>query len=141
MTPPEPMSPVLPPSAPGQDCCVDLLEPLPTGECILVIVDYFSRFVYVAILKTTTRTKLIETISPMFARFGVPLSLLTENGPQFVSEEFEAFLRVHGIEHSRVTPLWPQANGEVESQNRSLLNFCGLSICRREIGVRNSFRG
>ena len=72
MTPPEPM----PPSAPGQDCCVDLLEPLPTGECILVIIDYFSRFVDVAILKTTTRTKLIETISPMFARFGVPISLL-----------------------------------------------------------------
>ena len=57
----------------------------------------------------------------MFARFGVAFSLRTDNGPQFVSEEFETFLRSHGVEHQRTTPLWPQANGAVERQNRSLL--------------------
>ena len=58
----------------------------------------------------------------MFARFGVLFSLRTDNGPQFVSEEFESFLQAHGVEHRRTTPLlWPHANGEVERQNRSLL--------------------
>ena len=57
----------------------------------------------------------------MFARLGVPFSLRTDNGPQFVSEEFESFLQAHGVEHRRTTPLRPQANGEVERQNRSLL--------------------
>ena len=38
-----------------------------------------------------------------------------------MSEEFESFLRHNGIEHRRMTPLWPQANGKVERQNRSLL--------------------
>ena len=117
----EPMSRVLPPTAPWQDCSADLLGPLPSGESILVVVDYFSRFLEVAILKSTTSAKIIEAISPMFARFGVPFSLRTDNGPQFVSEEFETFLRSHGVEHRRTTPLWPQANGEVERQNRSLL--------------------
>ena len=56
----------------------------------------------------------------MFARFGVPFSLRTNNGPQFVSEEFESFLQAHGVAHRRTTPLWPQANGKVERQNRSL---------------------
>ncbi|PFX23985.1 Retrovirus-related Pol polyprotein from transposon 17.6 [Stylophora pistillata] len=45
----------------------------------------------------------------------------TDNGPQFVYEEFQAFLRTNGMEHRKTTPLWPQANGEVERQNRSLL--------------------
>ena len=119
--PPEPMSRVLPPSGPWQDCGADLLGPLPTGESILVVVDYYSRFLEVAILKSTTSAKVIEALAPMFARFGLPFSLRTDNGPQFVSEEFEGFLRMNGIEHRRTTPLWPQANGEVERQNRSLL--------------------
>ena len=38
-----------------------------------------------------------------------------------MSEEFEVFLTGHGIEHRKSTPLWPQANGEVERQNRTLL--------------------
>ena len=119
--PPEPMSRVLPPSAPWQDCAADLLGPLPTGESILVVVDYYSRFLEVAFLKSTTSAKVIEALAPMFARFGLPFSLRTDNGPQFVSVEFETFLRTNDIEHSRTTPLWPQANGEVERQNRSLL--------------------
>lgn len=119
--PPDPMCRVLPPSAPWQDCSADLLGPLPTGESILVVVDYYSRFLEVAILKSTTSTKIIEAITPMFARFGVLFSLRTDNGPQFVSEEFESFLQAHGVEHRRTTPLWPQANDEVERQNRSLL--------------------
>ena len=42
---------------PWQDCAADLLGPLPTGESILVVVDYYSRFLEVAILKSTTRLK------------------------------------------------------------------------------------
>ena len=63
--PPEPMSRVLPPSAPWQDCSVDRLGHLPKGESILVLVDYFSRFVEVVILKSTTSAKIIEAISPV----------------------------------------------------------------------------
>ena len=43
----------------------------------------------------------------MFAQFGVPFSLQTDKGPQFVSGEFEAFLRMHGVEH-RTTTLYGQ---------------------------------
>ena len=69
--PPEPMAHVLPPSAPLH-CSADLLGPLPNGplpngESIFVLVDYFSRFVEVAILKSTTSAKIIEAISPAFA--------------------------------------------------------------------------
>ena len=80
--PPDPMSRILSRSAPWQDCSVDLLGPLPREY--LVVVDYYSRFLEVAILKSTTSTKIIETITPMSARFGVPFSPRTDNGPQFL---------------------------------------------------------
>ena len=38
-----------------------------------------------------------------------------------MSGEFEGFLQECGIEHRKSPPLWPQANGEVERQNRTLL--------------------
>ena len=56
-----------------------------------MVVDYYSRFLEVAILKSITSAKVIEALIPMFARFGLPFSLGTDNGPQFVSEEFETF--------------------------------------------------
>ncbi len=45
----------------------------------------------------------------------------TDNGPQFISQDFKVFMEENGIRHNRMTPLWPQANGEVEKQNRSIL--------------------
>nr|XP_006824600.1 PREDICTED: uncharacterized protein K02A2.6-like [Saccoglossus kowalevskii] len=71
---PEPMSRVIP-SGPWQDCSTDLLGPLPSGEHILIVVDYYSRYYEVVILKSTTSTKIIEALTPIFARFGVPHTL------------------------------------------------------------------
>ena len=118
---PEPMARALPPSGPWQDCAADILGPLPSGENLLVVVDYYSRYFEVVILKSTTSTKIIASLKPIFARFGVPYTLKTDNGPQLVSEEFEAFLAENGIEHRTTPPLWPQENGEVERQNRTLM--------------------
>jgi len=57
----------------------------------------------------------------MFARHGLPESLTSDNGPQFVSAEFAEYVAQQGIRHHKVTAKWPQANGEVERQNSSLL--------------------
>ncbi|PIK38049.1 hypothetical protein BSL78_25117 [Apostichopus japonicus] len=57
----------------------------------------------------------------MFARYGYPRSLKTDNGSNFTSSRFSEFLVQCDIDHRRTTPLWPQANGEVERQNRTLL--------------------
>ena len=66
----------------------------------------------------------------MFSLLGIPSSIKSDNGTQFVSEEFEAFLAQNMITHRRTTPLWPQANGEVERQNRTLLKT--LKIAQSE---------
>ena len=96
---PEPMARADAPSGPWQDCAADILGPLPSGENLLVIMDYYSRYFEVVILRSTTSTKVIVSLQPIFARFGVPHTLKTDNGPLFISDEFKAFLLENGIEH------------------------------------------
>ena len=62
-----------------------------------MVVDYFSRYFEVVILRSTSCTRIIEGLKPIFARFGVPHALKTDNGPQMVSEEFETFLAENAI--------------------------------------------
>lgn len=128
---PEPMARSKP-TGPWQDCAADLLGPLPNGENLLLIVDYYSRFYEVVILRSTTSEKIIEALIPIFSRFGVPFSLKTDNGPQFVSEIFENFLTSLGIEHRKSPPLWPQANGEVEIQNRTLMKSIRIAHAEKK---------
>ena len=110
----EPMQRIEPPTGPWQNVAVDLMGPLPTGESLVVVVDYYSCFYEVGILRSTTVDKVIDFLGPVF-------SVKSDNGPQFVSQVFKDFLVEHGIEHRTSPPLWPQANGEVERQNRTLL--------------------
>ena len=105
---PEPMAQANPPSGPWQDCAADILGPLPSGENLLVTAVYYSRYFEVVILRSTTSTKVIDKLEPiifLFTRFGVPHTLKTDNGPQFISEEFRVFLAENGIEHRTSPPL------------------------------------
>ncbi|XP_071944459.1 uncharacterized protein [Antedon mediterranea] len=72
-------------------------------------------------MKSITSEKIIDTLENMFVQHGIPKSITSDNGTQFVSNEFETYLKENGIRHRRVTPLHPAANGEVERQNRSLM--------------------
>lgn len=97
------------------------MGPLPDGSYLFVVVDYFSRYFEIDVLKTTTSEKLVKSLETIFCRHGYPEILKTDNGPNLVSAEFEHYLQQCGIIHRTTTPLWPQANGQVERQNRTLL--------------------
>lgn len=119
--PPEPVKSSKLPSGPWEDIALDFLGPLPSGHSVLVVIDYYSRFYEIAIMKSTTAEKTVKTLKIIFARHGLPMTIHTDNGPQFVSDTFATYMKDIGAEHIRVTPRWPQANGEVERQNQSLL--------------------
>lgn len=86
----------------------------------------------VDILPSLTSTKVIESLEKIFCSHGLPRSLKTDNGTQFVFDEFERFLKKNDIEHRTSTPLWPQANGEVKRQNRSLLKTRGIAKAEKK---------
>ena len=110
------------PSGQWQHISADLMTPsLPSGDHLLVVVDYYSRYMEIEVLRSTTADKVIASLRKIFLTHGLPVSITTDNGSQFISEEFCKFVDEERIEHRQVTPLWPQANGQVERQNRSLL--------------------
>lgn len=81
-----------------------MLGPLPIGEHLLVVVDYFSRWMEVDVLRSTTSAVVIKCLDNHFARYGVPAGLRTDNGSNLVSEEMEKYLEEMGIVHHYNTP-------------------------------------
>ena len=120
------------PSAPWQRLAADLLGLLPSGDYVFVVVDYYSRFFKMECTKSTTSEKIASMLTKIFVTHGLPLSLRTDNESQFVSDYFKKYLEENGIEHRWSTPLWPQANGEIERQNRSILKLKRLRFAQAE---------
>ena len=100
---------------------MDLLGPMPTGEYVLVVIDYYSWYYELEILMSVTASQIISRLEKIFAVRGLPVTRTSNNGPQFRSEEFEHYLVGNGGLNRKVTSQWAKANGEVERQNRSLL--------------------
>ncbi len=100
--PPEPIKSTSLPDAPWQHLAADLLGPFPSGHSILVVVDYYSRFYEYHILRSTTTDKVIDAMEEMFSRHGLPLTIKTDNGPQFKAAEFDAYCTANGRTREKV---------------------------------------
>ena len=120
MPKPEPLEMTPLPKAPWSEIAIDFVGPFPSGEVLLVVIDEFSRFPEVEILHSTTANAVIPKLDGIFSRQGIPKVVKSDNCPPFNSNEFANFANFLGFEHRKVTPYWPQANGEVERFMRTL---------------------
>ena len=55
-------------------------------------------------------------------KFGVPSEIICDNGSQFISDKTEAFYKKYNIALIKLTPRYPQANGQAESSNKIIIN-------------------
>ena len=101
------------PSSPWERIHVDFAGPL-EGHMYLITVDAHSKWPEVHILDSTTASKTIQVLRGLFSRHGIPHILVSDNGPQFCSEEFSAFLKSNGVKHTRSAPYHPATNGLAE---------------------------
>lgn len=124
---PEPMKRRAMPQEPWVDVAIDFMGPLPNGENLLVIVDYFSRYKEVKVMRSITSEATWNELEPIFIRLGYPRTVTLDNGRQFISTKFQDLCKKHGIALRYGTPYWPQENGLVERQNRSLLKRLKIS--------------
>lgn len=115
------------PSAAWEHIAIDFCGRLPSKYNLLVVADYYSRYIEVEIMTKADTAETIRRLNRIFARFGLPLSMQADNGPQFISEEFEQYCENDNIHLHNSIPYWPQQNGEVERQNRSLLKRLKIS--------------
>ena len=84
------------------------------GQTFMVLVDYYSGFFEIDSLKQTRSENIIRCCKAHFARYGIPDTLITDNGPQFSSAEFKRFSKDYHFEHKTSSPQYPQSNGMAE---------------------------
>ncbi|XP_018402050.1 PREDICTED: uncharacterized protein K02A2.6-like [Cyphomyrmex costatus] len=98
------------PEKPWQRVHIDFAGPL-NGEYYFVLVDAFSKWPEIVPTQTITAQRTIDILQEIFARFGVPESLVSDNGTQFTSEKFQNFCLLQGINHLHTPPFHPSSNG------------------------------
>lgn len=84
------------------------------GHMFLVVIDACSKWLEVSIMKSTTSSVTIEKLREMFATHGLPETIVSDNGTNFTSCEFEEFMLRNGIKHIKVSPYHPASNGQAE---------------------------
>lgn len=131
-----PLQPVQYPDKPWSKLAIDIMGPFMTApsNCryIIVLVDYFSKWPEICFTTSISSSTIINFLAEVFAREGLPDEIVSDNGTQFTSSEFEAYLHVKGIKHIKSSLYYPQANGQVERVNRVLKGFIQCAIAEKK---------
>ena len=114
-----------PPCYPWQILNSDLFEY--KGNQYLLLSDEYSKFPIIRKLTTTTSHAIINHLKSIFAEYGIPDKLVSDNGPQYSSKEFKQFATVYGFEHVTSSPMYPQSNGSSERMVQTV--ECILKKC------------
>lgn len=108
---------------PWEAVSIDFVGPLPRSKSgfsfILLVSDMFSKFVHLQPLRSATSQSTIKCLEEhIFLQFGTPRFLISDNGSQFVSREFKAFLQSYDVKHWLTARYHPQANS-AEAANKT----------------------
>ena len=114
--------------APFELMAIDLVSLPVTSQGylgVVVIVDHFSKWLAVAPIKnkrSQTIINLLENnIFPSLLK--LPVRMLSDNGPEFSSLEFNDLMERFNIHHIKTTVYKPSSNGAVERVNRTIIAF------------------
>ena len=83
-------------------------------KMFLIMVDVHSKWPEVIQMTSTGTEQTVTVLRQLFASYGLPLQLVSDNGPQFTAAEFQQFLKGNGIKHIRCSPYHPSSNGLAE---------------------------
>ncbi|CAK1585814.1 unnamed protein product [Parnassius mnemosyne] len=139
------------PADPFRRIHLDFLGPI-NGHMYLVIVDAYSKWVEVCRMNTTCASiAVIDKLYEFMSRFGLPETIVTDNGTSFCSREFLDFCHLNGITHITSPAYHPASNGQAESYVKvikrgiksSLLSSnnvreCNLNLLKYIFDYRNS---
>ncbi|KAK7938999.1 hypothetical protein WMY93_002325 [Mugilogobius chulae] len=113
------------PSRPWSHIALDFVTGLPVSEgnsVILTIVDRFSKSVhFVGLPKLPSAQETSELlVKHVFRLHGTPLDIVSDRGPQFISQVWRSFCQALGAKVSLSSGFHPQTNGQCERANQNL---------------------
>ena len=105
---------------------LDMVGPL-KGEShkkkyLLVMVDKFTKWIEAKPVKTVESGPVIDFISRVVHRYGVPHSIITDNGSNFTADEVKSWCGKMGIKLDYASVYHPQTNGQVERANGLIMS-------------------
>ena len=112
------------PSRKWSHLCADFYGPLPSSDYLLVILDEYSRFPEVEIIRSLSAQIVILVLDKIFSFWGIPDKLKTDNGTPFQSSDFRCFAKDLGFHHQRITPYWSEANAVAERFMKTIGKVC-----------------
>lgn len=93
------------------------------GKIFLIIVDAHSKWMEVYLMNSTSSAGTCEKLWQPFACHGLSVVLVTDNGPNFTSQEFKQFLWKNGMKYIQTSPYHRGSNGLAE---RAVRTFKGM---------------
>ena len=99
-----------------------------SGHQYLLIADYTSGFVEIVKLQGTTTAAVIVALKSVFARYGVPLVLVSDNERKLISFEMKQFLQQWGVELNTSSPYIPRSNGLAERNIQTVKKILKKSL-------------
>ena len=116
-----PAQPMLPRDildGPWQHIAVDYMTH--KGHEYLIICNVFSKYPFVYKVMSKSAQSLCMPLLELILQYGPPMSLSTDNGPPFASDELAEFLMCHCIANHTSSPHFPRSNGFIERQVRTI---------------------
>ncbi|XP_003377509.1 putative integrase core domain protein [Trichinella spiralis] len=110
------------PRIPWSRIHVELAGPI-YGKNFLIVVDAFSKWLEVRVLKNTTSESVISCLRQIFSIHGLPDIIVSDNGTQFTSHIFQEYLNKGGIKHITSASFHPSSNGQAERMVRITKEF------------------
>jgi len=112
---------------------LDITGPHPrsskSNEYILTMVDHFSRWSEALPLRNRKASTVARAlVTHVLSRYGPPMQILTDRGPEFESELFHSLLEWMGVEKLRTTAYHPACNGMVKRFHRTLNSMIGKVV-------------
>ncbi|XP_014498083.1 uncharacterized protein LOC106759429 [Vigna radiata var. radiata] len=104
---------------------MDIVGPFPVGPAqkkfLLVAIDYFTKWVEAEPLAIITAGQVQKFCWKLICRFGLPKTIITDNGRQFIDKKLREFYQNLGIKHVTSSVEHPQTNGQVEAINKTIV--------------------
>lgn len=101
------------------------------GKTYLVLVDRHSGYPLVKLLRSLNTVAVTNSLYTWFLTYGFPLSVRTDNGPQFLSE-FDSWCKKYHIIHERSSPYNPESNGLAEAAVKSVKHLLKTTLASKE---------